>query len=260
MNKTERRATVGAGIITIVGSALIATDFIQSPKVRDAWKEPVAQEILEHDYERRYVKDPQDALPQDLYFFFQQYKDDLIRLGDQYNVAPELVMGFVVEENKTRPLCQDIFDRVVSLPGIYNIRDPSLGIGQINLSTARLLESYFGRESHSDRETITALEQDALVNLEYITMNVRHLQDTLPPPETTSPFEDPTYLNKLGTGYVYGHNSPHIATGSPEGAMYVLAVSNIPSITILGEEVATITRADQHALRSHSEGAKYSNK
>ena len=109
---------------------IAASTCVDSHTVENALREPV------NSYEwklqdQKYNRDVADALPPKYYFFFKQYKDDLVRFGQQYGVAPELVMGFVVEENRTRSLFQDIADVVVSLPLVYQIADPSLGVGQI---------------------------------------------------------------------------------------------------------------------------------
>ncbi len=228
---------------------IAASTCVDSHTVENALREPV------NSYEwklqdQKYNRDVADALPPKYYFFFKQYKDDLVRFGQQYGVAPELVMGFVVEENRTRSLFQDIADVVVSLPLVYQIADPSLGVGQINLSTARTLETHFRKGHLSDQETMDAL-QDPVVNLEYMTMIARYIQDEHPYSQgSQNVFTSSAYLNQIGTAYVYGISSPFVSTSSLEGAKYVLDLSNIPSREILGSNHVTITAGQQDDLRA----------
>ena len=205
--------------------------------------------------------------------FIRKHKDTIVSAGQTYGVPPELIAGIIVNENYgkgDRYLLEDwqdsasIFWNKTAGPSLDFYIDASLGIGQINISTAKFLDEHYKKGDKTPIKLQKALT-NTKKNIEYIAMNLGWLmgRKNRQLPEGTSCF-DPIYVSIIGTEYVIGakdtplppkdSSSGEGATPRVEGAIFARYVGQIPSINIFGKD-ATITRPEQMALRAFGEEA-----
>lgn len=237
---------VGIFLLSMLGGG-----FYASTTPSSAISDSLTSEISSRDWNKQAKKHRQDPeiLPPEYFFFFKQYAQRIVEVSNKNNVPAEFVMALVVEENITRTYFQDIGDHVYSMPLFREFTNPSLGIGQIRVNTAKSLDKEQHIKEKAKGEIIAKL-YDASEALNYIAMYV-HAYMTKYPHDSTkgSFFTDIPYIASLGTSYVYGLDSPYVSKGSPEGNIFVYSLSNIPARETIHDSSITITREEQDTLR-----------
>ena len=257
MNKTDKRMlTTGIVVAELFGVTYFATHR-QSELLLDALKTPIAEE---KPYQTPDLSNP-DKLPPVYTAFAEQYKPELVAASKAYNVPVEMIVGAIVEENASRTLLEDWKDKVAltwnaCVPFSFEV-DPSLGIGQVNVSTAAYLgEKYW----HQDTERVS-IEQDLLnpkESIDYIAMTLADIMHRSNRTTEGHIFDNPHLVSIIGTEYVRGPTNSPLASAQPTsaGTFYTWTISNIPAIRLFGED-AQITIEQQNNLRQYGKTAKY---
>lgn len=257
MNKTERRMLV-TGIVALEVVAVAGYGrFKQSEILLDALKTPISDQ---NPYQTTDIGNS-DKLPPVYTAFAEQYKPELVAASKTYNVPVELIIGAIVEENAKRTVFEDWKDTAAltwnaCVPLSLEV-DPSLGIGQVNVSTAGYLgEKYW----HQNTEEVS-IETELLnprETIPYITMAVADIMHRPNRATEGHVFDNPHLVSIIGTEYVRGPTNSPLASAQPTsaGTFYTWAVSNVPAIRIFGES-AQITREQQDALRQYGKTAQY---
>ncbi len=257
MNKTGKRILATSIVAAeLFGLTWYATH-TQSEILLDALKTPIGEE---RPYQTPDLSNP-DKLPSIYTAFAEQYKPELVAASRAYNVPVELIIGAIVEENASRTLLEDWKDTAAlrwnaCVPFSLEV-DPSLGIGQVNVSTAEYLgEKYW----HQNTEEVSIEKEllDPKESIDYITMT---LADIMHRPNRATEghiFDNPHLVSIIGTEYVRGPTNSSLASAQPTsaGTFYAWVVSNIPAIHLFGES-AQITREQQDALRQYGKTAQY---
>ncbi len=190
--------------------------------------------------------------------FIDQYAGVIVAAARMYGVPPEYIAGTIVSENHFRNKREDIKDAIGllwdnSALARFGTLDPSLGVGQVKVSTAQFLDDTFNRGHLSYHETELALE-DPERNIYYMAMMLSSLMHR-PNRELIGNMSvfDPHYAAIIGSEYVMGPTSSLLEDAEPsgEGYSFALELANTPTIRLFGE-CATIQRAQQSAMRTYA--------
>lgn len=191
--------------------------------------------------------------------FIGQYKEEIREAGQKYEVPVEFIAGTIVSENYGRTVldeAKEVFAsswNLFACPITHRCIDQSIGVGQINLSTAAYLNASFKHPEKKQKQLEKELE-DPAKNIEYIAMT---LADIMHRPhrqtDAENVFEDPHLIAVIGTEYVRGPTETLLAQAEPsgEGAWFALYLANIPSVRIFGN-AATINRQEQNSIRTYA--------
>ncbi len=201
-----------------------------------------------------------DALAPRYVVFLQQYSPEILAASEKYDVPAVLIDAALVEENYGRHKRDDWKDSVAlawnktggSWTG-YTI-DASLGPGQVNMSTAQFLDSYFHLPSPTGVHLSEVL-LDPVSNIEYVAMNLSYLTHrSNRQPVSGTILDDPHLIAVTGTEYVRGPTHTPLAEADISmegGASFAWCLSNIPTKKIHGID-DLITPAQQDAIRAYA--------
>lgn len=202
--------------------------------------------------------DNSDVIAADAREFIKEYAPVIVAAGKKYDVPAEFIAGAIVHENAGRTKLDDVKDALAF--------DPSLGPGQITVSTAVAVGSHYGIKKKRE-ELVFVLEEDPIENIEYIAMTFAdgmHRPNRISQDETGVEIlllSNPYLISVLTTEYIrgptetslYGGNSSRdFARPSDEGLQFACDIANVPSITLLGKVPERITVEQQNALRKYA--------
>lgn len=170
--------------------------------------------------------------------FLTQYSPEILTAAKKYDVSPVLIDAAIVQENESRTLKEDWGDDIAlgwnrtigSLIG-YTI-DASLGVGQVNMTTAQFLDSKYNRPSKTREELEEAL-RDPAQNIEYVAMNLAYLTHrNNRQPLSGNILDNPHLVAVIGTEYVRGPTKTPLENAEISlegGAVFAQAVGMIPT-------------------------------
>ncbi len=204
-----------------------------------------------------YEDDP-DILDERYLIFLKQYSNDILAAAQRYDVPAVLVDAVIVEENFDRDKWSDWKDTVAlawnnTLGDWFDYSiDASLGVGQVNMSTAEDMDTHFRRSKKTRKEYEEAL-QNPVRNIEYIAMYLSYLTHRSNRQSYSgSILDNQVLVAVIGTEYVRGPtNTPldRVGISMEGGAAFAWCASNIPTRRIHGENSILITQEQQDALR-----------
>jgi len=257
MNKTDRRMLATGVVVGELAAIALYGRVAQSEILLDALKTPIADE---KPYQSPDLNNP-DKLPFVYIAFSEQYTPEIVAASKAYNVPVELIIGAIIEENANRPLLEDWKDATALAWNTYTPLslhvDPSLGIGQVNVSNAQYLA-----EKYAAQKKEPAKLQDELLNpaqsIDYVAMTLADILHRENRKTEGHIFDNPHLVSIIGTEYVRGPTDSPLASAQPTsaGTFYTWTVSKIPAIRLFGED-AQITREQQEKLRTYGKTAKY---
>lgn len=196
--------------------------------------------------------------------FLQQYSPEILAAAKRYGVSPILIDAAIVEENDHRSIKEDWKDTIAvawnktvgSWTG-YTI-DASLGPGQVNMSTAQLLDDHFHHAKILDVNYLMERLQDPASNIEYVAMNLSYLTNRPNrQPILGTILDDHHLIGVIGTEYVRGPTPTSLAEAevSLEGGMkFAKAVGMIPTQQIHNLGRSIIEPAKQEAILVYARG------
>lgn len=257
MNKTEKIINAASLVVAGVFGALWYATHTQSEILLDALKEPIKEEKPYQPPESSTL----DTLPPIYSAFAKQYNLELVAASNNYKVPAELILGAIAEENARRTLLEDWKDSVAlrwnaCVPSSFEV-DPSLGIGQVNVSTAEYLRTRYSLPPLTSK----LIEKELLIpkkSIDYIAMT---LADIIHRPNRTTVgpiFDNAHLIAIIGTEYVRGPTDSSLASAEPTsaGIFYLWAVSTIPPTLVSGEN-ASITRKQRKAMQKYAITKQY---
>jgi hypothetical protein len=195
----------------------------------------------------RYLKQPAFEIPNFLknkphQTFVAQYSPAFVTAIDAVPdpIPVELLIARVFDENEMRSIKHDWQDSIalcinnffydMGLEG--HAIDASLGPGQVNISTAQMLDRKYLGNSFSSKDTTDRL-LDPVTNIGYVTQYTHHLLyrdnrigETLHPDDV---LKDPHLLAVIGNEYVIGETETPLAeaVGHEIGASYLETLADI---------------------------------
>ena len=172
--------------------------------------------------------------------FVKRYKQDIVKYAKQYGVPPEMIVAALLSENYQRPKLEDIKDIIgTSIIGRLINLNPSVGPGQINVSTASGLYKELGIEGQS-REQIEKALLDPSTNIMLIAKlesQLMNRKNRLPQSTQIDVLDDPHLIAIIGSEYSMGATQTNLgeAISTIEGQSFALAMAQT-DFEQLGEE------------------------
>lgn len=238
------------GIFTCIAGGLT---YLQSPS------DNLEKYLREKPQETAPTWNNADTIPPDAREFIKEYAPAILAAGEKYDVPPEFIAGAIVHENAGRIKLDDLKDALAF--------DPSLGPGQITVSTALAVGPHYGIKKKKE-DLVLLLKDNPVENIDYIAMT---FADRIHRPNRISRDENgldipllshPYLISVLATEYVgvptetplYKRNpSDIVAKPSDEGLQFARDIANVPSIALFGKTPGRITVDEQNALRRYAE-------
>ena len=189
--------------------------------------------------------------------FCYQYKDNIIQYSREYNIPPEIIVGILFLENEKRTRYEDWKDFLgASIIGRFLRSDPSLGPGQINISTAADLDKRL-RNPTISREQIKQALQDPDHNLKYIAKMgsyLIHRENRLPARSLENILGNPHLIAVFGTEYVRGATNKKLSQSRPsdKGLNFASIIAQTNFRDILGQH-STINPEQQRSIKHYIE-------
>src|SRR3989338_5108788 len=251
MRNAKARMIVAGIDIALLCSISLYGKSVDSTLIEDSFRaQPPAWQLKEH---------AESTGEQEKHHIFQQqqYSPEILAAAEKYDVSPVLIDAVFVEENDDRPVKEDWKDDIAlawnkslgSLMG-YTI-DASLGVGQVNMSTAQFLDTKYKRPSKTREELEEAL-QDPVQNIDYVAMNLAYLTHRKNrQPVSGNILDDPHLVAVIGTEYVRGPKGTPLeeAEISKEGGIpFAIAVGMIPTQEIHERGSAIIDYESQNDI------------
>lgn len=206
--------------------------------------------------------------------FVRQYRKEIIDYAKRYNMPPEMSVAIFLSENYDRKKVEDwkdwlaagktakVWDTLFARFGkVISKRlgptDPSLGPGQVKVSTAIKLDEKFG-EARKNRDELESLLQNPSVNIEYVTKNLSELtyrKNRLGSGSQRDILNNPHLIAIVGSEHVIGGKERPLNNSqpSPEGLSYAILLTETDFKDLLGND-SIITKGQQAEIKEYVDG------